>query len=178
MRAFADLRLAIKQPLWPGLSPDFDLTLPYFHVLTYELDLDTIEAICLRIKVRRRTLTDLAQIQEIRQSIKMLSEKSPRSEIAALLSNSNDRILLALWAANPDETTRTVIINYATDWRHVRPATDGKALIELGLKPGPQIGQVLQNLRNAWLDGKITSHEEEAALLQDYLETDHTGDND
>ncbi|MBK8833856.1 MAG: hypothetical protein IPO29_03035 [Anaerolineae bacterium] len=35
----------------------------------------------------------------------------------------------------------------------------------LGLKPGPEFARILASLRDAWLDGKLSSADEEALLL-------------
>jgi tRNA nucleotidyltransferase (CCA-adding enzyme) len=52
------------------------------------------------------------------------------------------------------------------DWRWVRPATSGDDLKQLGLAPGPRYKTLLDQLRSAWLDGDVTSFEQERALLQ------------
>jgi hypothetical protein len=42
-------------------------------------------------------------------------------------------------------------------------------LRELGVPPGPIYRQVIRTLRNAWLDGKISTPEQEKALLEEVL---------
>ena len=79
---------------------------------------------------------------------------------------------LALYAASlctPDETARRAIEQYLSDWRHIRPRTGGDDLKAHGLKPGPRYKEILSRLRAAWLDGEISSAEEEQALLEKFL---------
>jgi tRNA nucleotidyltransferase (CCA-adding enzyme) len=59
---------------------------------------------------------------------------------------------------------------YATRWKKVLPITTGHDLRERGLRPGPLYRSILGSLRDAWLDGKIASAEEETELLERLLE--------
>lgn len=164
---FQALRQAVSQPLWTELGDGFDLELPYFAVLTYRLTWDAIRATCKRLRVQRRTVDDLAQIQALREQIDSLSQPGPPSQIATLLDKTNDQALVTLWAAEP--STRDRVVDYARRLRYVRPVADGQALKAHGLKPGPLFGQILNALRDAWLDGEIKTSDEEEALLEALL---------
>jgi hypothetical protein len=52
-------------------------------------------------------------------------------------------------------------------WRHVRPKTNGHDLQSRGLLPGPRYQQILQRLRDAWLDEEVKSVNEELKLLEE-----------
>jgi hypothetical protein len=52
----------------------------------------------------------------------------------------------------------------------------GDDLKALGLKPGPLFGRLLSELRDAWLDGKVKTREEEEALLAKLLLPARTGE--
>jgi tRNA nucleotidyltransferase (CCA-adding enzyme) len=186
--AFRALRHAVDRPLWPELGANlvgghfvgnhFDLVLPYFHLLTYRLDPDALWAICRRIRVRRRTITDLEQVQRLRARMDDLSRSLRPSQVYAILSGTNDRVLASLWAAAPMAVARDQIADYARRLRQVSPIADGEALKARGLKPGPRFGTILEALRAAWLDGKVTGAEEEAALLDRLIAEEappHTG---
>lgn len=58
---------------------------------------------------------------------------------------------------------------YLDEWRHVKPLTDGHALRAQGLPPGPRYREILDALRDAWLDGEVASAEDEQALLERLL---------
>jgi hypothetical protein len=58
---------------------------------------------------------------------------------------------------------------YSTEWRKITPTITGHDLVEKGLPRGPRYRQVLGTLRAAWLDGKVTSPEEEAELLDELI---------
>ncbi len=167
--AFRALREAVAVPLWPELGQNFDLELPYFALLTYRMSPEALDALCRRIKVQRRTVNDLALVQELRARMDQLSQPLRPSQIDALLAYTNDRALVTAWAAAPTATARDQIVDYACRLRHVTPLTDGQALITRGLKPGPHFRTILATLRAARLDGDITTPEQEEALLQQLL---------
>jgi tRNA nucleotidyltransferase/poly(A) polymerase len=48
---------------------------------------------------------------------------------------------------------------------------DGKKLLALGVKPGPQIGKILSRIRQAWLEGEINSAPDEEKFVGRLLET-------
>ncbi|HSG44931.1 MAG TPA: hypothetical protein VLA72_17425 [Anaerolineales bacterium] len=57
-----------------------------------------------------------------------------------------------------------VLQEYLVKWKNVNPFTSGDDLKELGLVPGPRFKEILTSLRAAWLDGKVTSKEDEIEL--------------
>jgi tRNA nucleotidyltransferase/poly(A) polymerase len=52
-----------------------------------------------------------------------------------------------------------------THWLTLIPGTDGNKLKEMGLPPGPRYGEIIHRLRSAWIDGEITSPQQEQELL-------------
>jgi tRNA nucleotidyltransferase (CCA-adding enzyme) len=57
-------------------------------------------------------------------------------------------------------------LRYVCKLRGVRPALDGKYLKSLGMKPGPDMGQVLVALRDALLDGEVSTRQEQEAFVK------------
>jgi hypothetical protein len=62
-------------------------------------------------------------------------------------------------------------MRYISEWKLIHPFTTGDILQNLNIRPGPAYHQILESLRAAWLDGVISSIEEERTLLQQYLQT-------
>jgi len=70
------------------------------------------------------------------------------------------------WAAAPDATSRDAITRFACEWRFVRPTLTGHDIQALtGIKPGPAYTPLLRQLRAAWLDGLVSTSEEERGFL-------------
>jgi len=59
---------------------------------------------------------------------------------------------------------------YFIRWYKFNPVTDGNRLKSLGLEPGPRYKEIIRRLRAAWIDGEITSAEQEEVLLKEILE--------
>ena len=58
--------------------------------------------------------------------------------------------------------------HYLTVLHHVETSLDGRDLIALGVAQGPQVGEVLRELKDARIDGTASSREDEIRLTQEY----------
>jgi len=61
------------------------------------------------------------------------------------------------------------LLDFLSIWRHVKPHTTGDDLKARGLQPGPRFGEILSQLRAAWLDGEVTNDTQEKELLSKIL---------
>ncbi len=61
------------------------------------------------------------------------------------------------------------LLDFLSIWRHVKPRTTGNDLKSHGLQPGPRFGEILSQLRAAWLDGQVTNEIQEKELLAKLL---------
>ena len=75
----------------------------------------------------------------------------------------------AVFLITPDGKARQNLYNYLETWRHVKPKTNGHDLKKRGLLPGPRYQQVLQRLREAWLDEEVNTNSEEMKLLDELI---------
>jgi len=169
--AYAALRWAVARPLWPELAALPNLEMPYFALLVRHLNRQELRRVCRRIKVQRKTVEDLAAARDLLKLMPFLSEGHLPSELDAALRPFNDRVLLIGWAAAPSAAARAHIEHYARTLRNIQPHLDGRALIEMGLKPGPQFGAILNQLRAARLDGQVSDEAGERALLDRILKS-------
>ncbi len=93
----------------------------------------------------------------------------PPSRVVQALENISPAGLYALYCRDLPADVRAVIETYAVRYRHVAPRTTGETLRAKGLKPGEIYGLILRRLRDAWLDGVITTPAAEQAMLNDLL---------
>ena len=70
---------------------------------------------------------------------------------------------------------RKMLELYLQDLRHMRSILNGRDIIKLGLGPGPQVGEVLRELKRARIDGAVHNREEEMNLVRKYIETKGPG---
>jgi len=61
------------------------------------------------------------------------------------------------------------LLDYLSVWRHIKSHTTGDDLKARGLPPGPRFGEILTQLRAAWLDGEVTNEKQEKELLNTLL---------
>jgi tRNA nucleotidyltransferase (CCA-adding enzyme) len=88
------------------------------------------------------------------------------SEHVAVLRRFSNEALLFMMAKTSREETRKAISEYITILRNVKPLVTGRDLIAMGYEPGPIFTRILHELRNARLDGKVGTEEEEIALVR------------
>ena len=120
-------------------------------------------------RVERRALESLAAARAAARILR-------RAEGAALRPSAVDRCLRGLpaaalaWVAEagggPESAAYRWVRWYVEVGRHVRPHLSGRELARLGVAPGPAMGQMLEGLRAAILDGRIHTRAEEVAWLQ------------
>lgn len=100
-------------------------------------------------------------------------ERLPRgvrpSQVVTLLEGRPEGALAAA-AVAAGRAGRQAVRRYLTAWRHVRPRSSGDDLRAAGLPPGPAYARILRALRDAWLDGGVSTAAEEAGLLEQLIE--------
>jgi tRNA nucleotidyltransferase/poly(A) polymerase len=58
---------------------------------------------------------------------------------------------------------------FLVNWRHIKQKTNGNDLKNRGVPTGSRYKEILSELRNAWLDGKVKNDKEEEELLNTLL---------
>lgn len=160
----------VEEPQWretlQGESPAFI----YFALWLLPLSLPVQTAVMGRLKVRKSTREDLIAINQLLAELAVLPANVAPSRLVQALGAYPLRGLLVARAAVADATAAGQIERYFREWRHVRTILDGNDLLALGLKPGPQIGRLLEQLLVARLDGAVSDEAGERQLLQELIE--------
>jgi len=136
-----------------------------YTFLVINLPQEPADAVIRRLKLPLQvanTILDARKLWEMRRS---LAAARP-SQVVAQLEEISSLACYAVYLATMDAQLRSILQHYVTQWQHIQPRVDGNELKRLGLPPGPQYRRILQELRRAWLDGEITSVEEENTLLE------------
>jgi tRNA nucleotidyltransferase (CCA-adding enzyme) len=92
------------------------------------------------------------------------------SEVVNKLDELPPLALFANFLLTEDKKVRKKYKDYVTKWREVQPIITGHDLRARDIPPGPEYSRVLDALRSAWLDGEISSPEEETKLLEKLLD--------
>lgn len=127
-----------------------------------------------RLRLRGKTQSLMRQLRIVKTKLPQLTDPRLRpSEVVAILDRAQPAVLLLLWLVAEDSMLRERLTCYVQSWQHVRPALDGRDLLELGLRPGPGYGQIMRRLRTALLDGEIEAgapeHKLAKSMVQDML---------
>ena len=87
------------------------------------------------------------------------------SQFAELLDPLAETAVLGASLAGPEELGSR-LAEYLRAHRHFRPRLTGNDLITMGVRQGPEVGRVLELLRDAWLDGEVSTPDDELALAE------------
>ena len=87
------------------------------------------------------------------------------TEIAKILQKFDTQTLI-LAGAKCEPTHRRILWLYLMKWQFVKAPLTGEDLKQIGYSAGKQIGEILQRLRWAALDGEIKTKDEAIAYLQ------------
>ncbi|KGK91687.1 tRNA nucleotidyltransferase/poly(A) polymerase [Desulfosporosinus sp. HMP52] len=85
------------------------------------------------------------------------------SELDHLLNKAPNRVVTTLAR---DGRYNKRITECMEAGQRINMALDGKTLIQMGLKQGPEIGEILAQVRMAWLEGRISTVEEEQGIAR------------
>lgn len=164
------LRAALEAGDWRPDSGEQATPVYYLALLTYRLSPEELETLIGRLKITRDDAQCLRQVGELRLMAPRLAEKDlPPSAIYQLLSPYSGQSLFLMWVASDSDLIRERLELYHRRLQYVKPEIDGTWLQRRGVKPGPIYRQVLGALRDARLDGRVSSLSEEEALAEQML---------
>ncbi|MGC7873588.1 CBS domain-containing protein [Desulfosporosinus sp. SYSU MS00001] len=126
---------------------------------------EDIEKIISRLSLSK-TLREETQILVHLQ--RKLQETLTLRELDQVLSKVPNGVITVL---ERDERFQQSIKDYQEAEHRIRMTLDGKALLQMGFKEGPKIGEILEQVRTAWLEGQIHSPEEEQEIVQRWIES-------
>ncbi|HEY8491752.1 MAG TPA: hypothetical protein VIO14_12250, partial [Dehalococcoidia bacterium] len=144
--------------------PDEARPLVCWAALALEASAEEAARIAARLHLTGRQTTVLACVPAVTALADVLAEPGLRpSRAAALLDGRPPACLWAVALARRDAAA-DVLRRYLTAWRHVRPHLTGRDLAAMGVPEGPQMGEILRQLRRARLDGEVRSAADERSL--------------
>ena len=73
---------------------------------------------------------------------------------------------LALIYAASAPPARRLIVNYLSDWRHVKPRVTGGEIAAMGPGPGPHVGRLLDRVLRLRLDGRLPTRRAEIEYVK------------
>jgi tRNA nucleotidyltransferase (CCA-adding enzyme) len=151
-------------------QPDLPHPSLYLALLCYRLTAAETEKLIDYLHLPAATAQVLRDTLAIKEKAGELSEPGlPPSRVYRRLHGLGLTALTAAQLATGSPTAAEHIELYLSVLRHVNPVLGGEDLKRLGVPEGPRIKEVLQALREARLDGRIDSREEEEAMVRGFL---------
>ncbi len=143
---------------------------PHARQLAYclwllRLPLEALQSVISRLRISVLHAKELEAARRLWEVLPTLPNASP-SQVVAHLDETPLTAIYANCLAIQDKHLCTILQNYLSDWRKRMPTITGHDLLARGMAPGPEYRRILSALRNAWLDGQITTVEQERSLLE------------
>jgi tRNA nucleotidyltransferase (CCA-adding enzyme) len=164
------LREVLEAGDWRPDSGEQASPIHYLALLTYRLIPGELETLIGRLKITRDDAACLREVSELRPIVPRLAERDlPPSAIYRLLAPFSGPSIFLMWVASDSALIRQRLELYHRHLQYVKPEIDGAWLQERGVEPGPIYRQILGALRDARLDGQVSSLSEEEALAEKLL---------
>jgi tRNA nucleotidyltransferase (CCA-adding enzyme) len=131
---------------------------------------EELETLIGRLKIIRDNVARLREVSELRPLVPRLAERDlPPSAVYRLLAPYSGQSIFLMWVASDSALIQQRLELYQRSLQYVQPEIDGAWLQGRGVEPGPIYRQILGALRDARLDGQVTSLSEEEALAEKLL---------
>jgi tRNA nucleotidyltransferase (CCA-adding enzyme) len=161
-------RTAQPEPEW-GFPADFERS-PEMRDLIYILWLLRLPApsgrqVITRLKLSAALNRAILAARQLWMDLPGLDDGLP-SQVVERLEGLPVIALYATYIASDGPDQRNLLWKFISRWCKIAPSINGHDLRARDIAPGPAYKEILKALRNAWLDGRVSSTEEES----DYLE--------
>jgi tRNA nucleotidyltransferase (CCA-adding enzyme) len=151
----------------PDGSPNSQL---YIALMCYRLTREEVEKVIAYLRLPKTTGQLVKETLAIKEKTKELSTPGlAPSQIYELVHGYSMTALAANSLAIGSETAAEHIELYLNVLRHVNPAIHGEGLKRMGIPEGPRMKQILHLLRQARLDGRVTSRKEEMEMVNNLM---------
>jgi len=151
-------------------SPDLPPVGLYLALLIYHLDREELEELISYLKLTKLLFQTLRDTISVKSQLKPLAdpELNP-SRIYRLLHGYSPLAITANSLATDSPIARQHIRLFLSKLRYVKPALNGNDLKQMGIVHGPQIKEILNQLHEAKLDGKVTSKKGEEEMVRGWV---------
>jgi tRNA nucleotidyltransferase (CCA-adding enzyme) len=137
----------------------------YFCLLIYSFSEKNIEQLLARLNIPAKLSRAMRDTLRLKASLPFLDKPSQKpSDIYYLLREYEPLAIQANALASESPTIHRYLQLFLAKLRYVRTALDGEELKRLGISTGPEMGNVLQRLHKARLDGEVRTKADERKL--------------
>lgn len=150
-------------------NENIDKILLYILLLHYNMDSDKVPNSVSRMRLGRDFKHELSSLINLRdKSLPMLISKKDASNYDVFLAfkDVSTEVLTAIYLMNESHAVHESVLRYLNSLRSIKTGITGKDLMELGIRPGPEFGEILQSILREKINGTINSIEEELEYVK------------
>ncbi len=146
----------------------------YFMVLLRGFDLPTSLEICQRLELAPRYAQVLCSGRlQAEERLFQLERHLPQTaaKLYHRLHAFRTELILYMMAVTQRKAVKKAISRFHTQLRTVETVVGGEDLKALGLKPGPLFREILEKVRDARLNGRVETREDEIRMIREWIAT-------
>jgi tRNA nucleotidyltransferase (CCA-adding enzyme) len=138
----------------------------YLCLLIYNLNEKENEEFILHLNFSKNPVQAMRQTLQLKAQLHNLSTAGLKpSDIYQLLQGYSTTAIQANALACESPIASQHLNLYLNKLRYVKPLLDGRDLKKMGVPAGPRIGEVLNTIQKAKLDGKVRTRQDEERLV-------------
>ena len=141
--------------------------LVYLSALAYSLSTAQAESVIYRLNMPAQwaqVVRDTVQVRALESTL--AGPSLAPADLARLLDGFSAEALWAVSRLADSPTAIQRVGDYLNKLRGAAPALDGSDLLAMGVPQGPLVGRLLRELRDAKLDGRVSTKRQERRLVQ------------
>lgn len=139
----------------------------YLALLTYRLSLGELDDFINSLRLRRAHARVLRDTGSLKNKLEELADaKIKPSRIYSLLHDYSRLAFSSVSIACDSPEVKRNIGLFSTKLRYVRTALTGNDLQKMGIKPDPRMKEILRQILEARLDGKVTDKKGEVGMVE------------
>lgn len=151
----------------PDAKPSIEL---YLALLAWRLEDGKLRQFAERLRFGGEAAKVLKDVLRLRQALRRLEAPGLQpSATCGLLDPHYPLVIMAAVLATDSQAVRQRLEAYLADLRFVAPSLDGNDLKAMGVPAGRKLGWLLRALKDARLDGKVATKEEEETLVRQWI---------
>ena len=151
-------------------SPRLPSTGLYLALLTHPLTGEATEYLISYLRLSKPIARTIRDAISLKPAVKSLADpKLPISSVYHLLEGYNSSAITAHLVASDSPAARRHIQLYLAKLRYVKPALTGDDLLKMDIPQGPRIKEMLAQLLDARLDGKVSSKKGEVEMVEGWM---------
>ncbi|MBE0431076.1 MAG: CCA tRNA nucleotidyltransferase [Dehalococcoidia bacterium] len=140
----------------------------YLCLMVYPYHEDEVEQVLTRLSTPAKLSRAIRDTLRLKGRLHLLDRPALKpSEVYDLLQEYDLTAIQASVAASDSPEVRRHLQLFLTKLRHITTLLDGEDLKRLGIPAGPHMGQILQTLRRARLDGEVSTRADEERLASE-----------